>query len=143
MAAKSGELSLSPLIERLNEIGEKSTKYETIELCFDVMAADGVADAEELKTIRKVAEALELDFDEIKKLQDQKIIGLDTSVTSHASIEDLLGIEGDWDIARIKKHLRVEFQKWNNRLNTLAEGEERNNAQRMLDLIAEARKKYG
>jgi len=142
-AAQSGDISLSALTEELNEIAEKSTRYETIELCFDVMAADGVADAEEMRVIRKVAEVLDLDFDEIEKMRDQKIIGLDANLSHESSIEELLGIEPDWDVEHIKKHLRVEFQKWNNRLTALAEGDERNNAQRMLELVSEARKKYG
>jgi tellurite resistance protein len=142
-AAKMGDLSLSKLTSELNELAETSSKYETIELCFDVMAADGVADAEEMRVIRKVAESLELDFDEIEKMRDKKIIGLDTKLESQSSVEELLGIEKDWDTPRIKQHLLSEFQKWNNRLNTLGEGEERANAQRMLDMIAEARRKYG
>ena len=141
--AKDGNLSLSALTARLNEIGEKKLKYDAIELCFDVMAADGVADAAEMKTIRQVADALGLEFDEIEKLRDQKIVGLNSSISDQASVEDLLGIESTWDAELIKKHLRTEFQKWNNRINTLSEGEERDNAQRMLDVIAEARKKYG
>ncbi len=140
--AKDGNLSLSPLTQRLNEIGDKTTKYETMELCFDVMAADGVANSEGINIIHKVAGALDLDFKEIEKMRDITIIDLDTSVSSHAGIEDLLGIEPDWDRAHVKKFLRDEFQKWNNRLNTLPEGVERDNAQRMLELIAEARKSY-
>ena len=139
---KSGNLILSSLTQRLNEIGEITTKYEVIELCFSVMAADGVADAEEIKIIRKVAEALDLNLDEIEKMRDKAIIGLNANVSSHASIEDLLGIESNWNNTQIKQHLRKEFQKWNNRLNALPESEERANAQRMLDIIAEARKKY-
>ena len=138
----SGDMSLSSITQRLNEIGDLSTKYEVIELCFDVLSADGVFDSEEIKVIRKVAEALDLDLDEIEKMRDKSIVGLNASVSTHASIEDLLGIESDWDKEQTKRHLRTEFQKWNNRLNTLSEGEERSNAQRMLDLIAEARKKY-
>ena len=141
-AARDGSLSLSRLTERLSEIGEKKTKYEAIELCFDVMAADRVADPEEMKTIRRVAESLDLDLGEIERMRDQKIVDLDPTVSTQASVEDLLGIETDWTRERIKKHLRIEFQKWNNRLNTLAEGTERDNAQRMLDLIAEARRKH-
>ncbi len=141
--AKQGNLSLSPLTARLNEIGEKKLKYDAIELCFDVMAADGVADASEMKTIRKVADALGLNLDEIEKLRDRKIVGLRSSISDQASVEDLLGIEPTWDAELIKKQLRIEFQKWNNRINTLAAGEERDNAQKMLDAIAEARKKYG
>ena len=139
-SAKSGDLSFSDLTEKLNEIAEKSTKYETVELCFDVMAADGVLHAEEMRVIRKVAEALDLDLDEIEKMQDQKIIGIKSY---EGTLEEALGIEPDWGTERIKKHLTAVFQRWNNRLNTLPEGEERDNAQRMLDLISEARTKYG
>lgn len=142
-AAKNQDLSLSNLTARLNEVGERRVKYEAVELCFDVMAADGVADAEEVKIIRKIALALDLDFAEIEKMRDQRIIGLDSRVSDQAGIDDLLGIEPSWDVDRIKGHLRAEFHKWNNRITTLSEGEERDNAQRMLNLIAEARKKYG
>ncbi len=140
--AKNNTLTLSELTRRLNEIGDKKTKYDAIELCFDVMSADGVADKEEIHVIRKVSEALGVDSNEFEKMRDQRIIKLDTNVQEHANIELLLGIESDWSEEKIKKHLRDEFQKWNNRINTLAEGEERDNAQRMLDLIAEARKKH-
>lgn len=140
--AKEGSLVLSYLTERLNEIGEKASKYEAIELCFEVMAADGVADAEEMKLIRGVSESLDLDMAEVEKIRDQKLVDLDVNVTGHASIEMMLGIEPDWSEDKVKKHLRTEFQKWNNRLNTLNEGQERESAQLMLDRIAEARKKY-
>ena len=140
--AQAGNLVLSDLIERMNQVGEKSSKYETLELCFEVMAADGVADETEITIIKQIALALNLDMDEVAKMRDQKIIGLNSSVGSHASIETMLGIEPDWSEDQIMKHLRVEFQKWNNRLNTLDEGDERDNAQVMLNRIAEARKKY-
>jgi len=130
------------LTSRLNEIGEKSQKYEAIELAFDVMAADGVVGQNEIKIIHKVAEALGLDYDEVEKLRDQKIIGLNVKLSNQANIEEIIGIEPGWSSDKIKKHLRTEYQKWNNRINALPEGEERNNAQHMLDVIAEARKKY-
>jgi len=140
--ARNGTLSLSALTSRLNEIGEKSQKYEAIELAFDVMAADGVVGQNEIKIIHKVAEALGLDYDEVEKLRDQKIIGLNVKLSNQANIEEIIGIEPGWSSDKIKKHLRTEYQKWNNRINALPEGEERNNAQHMLDVIAEARKKY-
>ena len=142
VAAKNGELILSELTNRLNEIGEKTSKYETIELCYEVMAADGIADEEEIKIIRKIAESLNLNMDEVNKLRDQKIINLNSNISNHASIETILGIEDDWSNDRIKKHLRLEFQKWNNRITTLSEGEDRENAQLILNRISEARKKY-
>lgn len=140
-AAQTGSLSLSELTSGLKAVTEPSGRYEAIELCFEVMAADGVADPGELETIRKVAGALELDFEEIEKLKDKTMLNLSTE-TEQASIEALLGIEEDWPEAKVNRHLRAEFKKWNGRLNTLPEGVERENAQRMLDMIAEARTRY-
>jgi tellurite resistance protein len=142
IAAKQGELHLDALTRRLNEIGDTSIKYEAVELCFDVMASDGIATADEMRLIREVADALDLSVSEIEKIRDQKLIGLDSSSVGDASIEDILGILPEWDNDHVRKHLRVEFQKWNNRMSHLSEGQERSNAQRMLDAIAEARQKY-
>jgi len=139
---ENNTLTLSSLTEQMNKVAENSYKYEAIELCFDVMAADGVADAEELNTIKKLAEAMELDYSEIEKMRDSSLVGLSTNVIDDMSLESILGIESEWDVPEIKAHLRKEFQKWNNRLNTLSEGDERESAQHRLDMIANARKKY-
>jgi tellurite resistance protein len=140
--AKKGTLSISEITDKLDEIASKSQKYEAIDLCFDVMAADGVADEEELNVIKNISKALDLDFNEIQKMKDQRLIKLSTAIKSQSSVEAMLGIDPDWSPDQIQKHLRSEFTKWNGRLNTLPDGEERENAQRMLNLIAEARKKY-
>jgi uncharacterized tellurite resistance protein B-like protein len=140
--ATSGNLSLSDTIERLEKLADTPQKYEAIELCFEVMAADGVADENEIRAIKNIAEALDLDFDEIEKLRDKHLVNLNIKSEQQASIETILHIDQGWPQDQIKKHLRVEYAKWNNRLNTLDEGPERSNAQHMLNLIAEARKKY-
>ena len=57
-------------------------------------------------------------------------------------MESVLGINPDWNKEKIKTHLNKEFKKWNSRYQNLSEGKERENAQFMLDCIAEARKKY-
>lgn len=141
--AKSGNLALSPLVERLSKIGEKKSKYDAIELCFDVMAADGVADPEEMALIRRVAEALKLDFEEVEKMREKVTLNLSSSLTGEEGLESLVGIENNWSNEQKKKHLRNEFQKWSNRLNSLDEGSDREAAQCMLDNIATLRKKYG
>ena len=140
--AQSGTLALSPLVERLSEIGEKKTKYDAIALAFDVMAADGVADSEEMALIRNVARSLDLDMDEIEKMRETVTLDLSVNLTSDVGLEALVGIEDGWSDDQKKKHLRTEFQKWSNRLNSLSEGEERESAQNMLDNIASLRKKY-
>ena len=142
LAAKKGDLLLSDLTKRLNTLNERKIKYDAIDLCYEVMAADGVADAEELKTIRMVGEALELDIEELEKLHDRKLVSLPASAITQTSVEEILGIKENWDETKIKSYLVTEFQKWNNMLNTLPE-KDRENAQFMLHKIAEAREKYG
>ena len=140
--AQSANLALSPLIERLAEIGEKKTKYNAVELCFSVMAADGVADPEEMAIIRNVADALGLDMNEIEKMRESVTLNLSTSLTSEEGLESLVGIEDSWSDEQKKKHIRVEFQKWSNRLNSLPEGDERDSAQNMLENLSSLKKKY-
>jgi tellurite resistance protein len=141
--AKKGKLLLSDLTKRLNSINEKKSQYAAIELCLDVMAADGVADPEELLTIRKIAESLNLDMDEVEKMREKVTLNLSTELTSDEGMEQLFGIDDAWSKEKKQKHLRKEFQKWNNRLSSLPEGDERQSAQSMLDNIAKLRKKYG
>ena len=135
--AKRRNLNIDALAARLNEIGEKSIKYETIELCFDVMSADGVAHSEEMKTIRLLAKILELDMREIENMFDANIVGLSTDFTKSNDAENLLGIEPSWSAQKIEKHLSKEFMKWNGRMESLPAGKARDNAQHMLHAIAE------
>ena len=141
--ASTSDLALSDLVDRLAEINDKKAKYDAVELCLDVMAADGVADPEEMRVIRKVAEALELDANEIENMRQAVTLNLSAELTTQAGLEALVGIEADWPDEQKRKHLRAEYQKWSNRINSLSEGDEKNNAQSMLNNIAELRKKYG
>lgn len=141
--ARSGNLSLSNITRQLNDIADKSTKYEAIEFCYEIMAADGIADTKEIQTIKNVSEALNLDVIELNKIKDRKLVGLATKVSNDASIEELLGIDQSMSKDQIKRYLRNEFQKWNGRINTMEDGPEKESAQNMLNLVAEARKKYG
>ena len=141
--ARNGNLSLSSITGQLNDIADKSTRYEAIEFCYEIMAADGVADTKEIQTIKNISEALNLDVSELNKIKDRKLVGLSTKVSNDASIEELLGIDPSWSKDQIKRYLRAEFQKWNGRLNAMEDGPERDSAQNMLNLVAEARKKYG
>ena len=138
----AGKLSISTLADRLNSIGEKKTKYDAIDLAYEIMSADGVADPEELKIIRRLGQSLELDMKEVEQIRSSHMINLKDAFSHDDALEEFLGIDRSWDVERIKKHLSSEFQKWNGRYNTLPEGEERENAQNMLNRIGQAREKY-
>ena len=138
--AESGDLSFSPLCDRLAEIGTRKAKYDVIELCMDVMAADGVADESELKTISAIAEAIDFDMTEISRMKDERMVSANIEATEQ-NTDALLGLDESMTTKEKQRQLRMEFQKWNDRLNALSPGSDRDNAQRMLDLISEARKR--
>ena len=52
--AKENKLSLSKLTKQLNDLDEEGIKYEAMSLCYEIMAADGVASKDELKTVESV-----------------------------------------------------------------------------------------
>ena len=140
--AKKGNLYVKEFTDNLNKIDLMPQKIEAMELCFKVMAADGVAEKGEMKLLHELSEKLDLDWKEIEKLRDESIITLDTKDYSKGNAEDLLGIDSSWSEEEKKVYLTKEFQKWNDRLSTLEEGSARENAQSMLDLIAQSRKLY-
>lgn len=141
-----GALSLSSVCDEIVECSDLPERYEAMELCLDVMAADDRADPAELKVIRQVANVFELDLDELKKMKDQRLVGLSATISDDQpehSLEELLDIDPNWPKDQIRKHLRAEFKVWNGRINNLTDPTERKSAQRMIELISEARRKYG
>jgi hypothetical protein len=121
-AAKRGDLSLAGLTYRLKAIENKASKYEAIELCYDVLATNDVTDSDAPRIIDLTARALELDLSELARIRDLRLVAPQSTLDAQTSVEDLLGIDRSWDAERKKKHLRDEFQKWNNRLSTLPRG---------------------
>lgn len=139
---KGSSINIEKVCADIKDIGSVADKFDLIELCLDVMAADGEADKEELKQIEQISKLVGIDYDEISKMKDQRLIKLDPTSSSNSGLEEKLDIDPEWDKEKINKHILSQYGKWNGRLNSLSEGIERENAQKMLDLIAEARKKY-
>tara|TARA_B100000768_G_scaffold75899_1_gene72482 strand:- start:249 stop:1487 length:1239 start_codon:yes stop_codon:yes gene_type:complete len=140
-AGENDTLSKTNVVKRFNEIGDDRAKYEAMDLCYEVMAADGVADDEEIKVLHRLGDALELEISELDKIRDLKMMDLSGSLKSDE--KSLLGIDPDWSNEEIKNHLKSEFKKWNARLNNLQSGPDREHAQKMLDLIGRERSKHG
>lgn len=140
--ARAGNLVLSDLTAALMENGSPQSRLACIDMLYEVIGADGKAESEELALVKKIAAALEIDSEELKSIADQKLVGVHATIESETDLEQLLDIDPSWDGEQIKRHLRELFQKWNNRMTSLTDAGEKEYAQRMLHLIAEARKKY-
>ena len=138
-----GKLTLFNYLEQLNEVGSKKDKNEAISLCMDIMAADGVADKAELKMINDIASKLDLNMEEVERRKDAVTLNLEVNESDEDDLETFVGLKEEWSISQKKLHLSKEFQKWNNRMNALDSGVEREKAQQILDAIAKLRKKYG
>ena len=141
---KSGPRAISEVVDHIRAIGDKQDAWMCLELCYEVIAADGVAKPEELDLVRRIGNSLGISSSELESLQDQKLIGIKAELESGAqqSLETVLGIDPSWDRDRARRHLREQFRKWNDRMAALQNSEERESAQQMLDLIAEARRRY-
>ncbi|MDZ7788905.1 MAG: tellurite resistance TerB family protein [Xanthomonadales bacterium] len=140
--AKEGQLQIGEICKELRALELQGAKYEAIELCHDVMAADGIVDKDEINILDQISKALELDEKKVEAIRDKRINTLSVGDSGTESRAHVLGIKDDWSPEHIKAHLRKEFTKWNNRLNTLPKGPKRERAQEMLKLIGDERKKY-
>ena len=140
--AKEGDLSLSNITRQMRELGEIECNLDALKLGYEVMSADGKADKEELETIKRIADTLGIDPTEQEKYKDQHILKIDSSLSSDDSPEALVGMDPSWNKEQIAAHLRDQFQKWNGRLNILEEGSDRDQAQRVINVIGELRTKY-
>lgn len=133
------------IIDNFSEIASKNIKYQLIEFCLDVLSADGVADEGEFQHLEALTAKIGLNFDEVQKMKDKALVKMDTKNIEggeSASDESLLSMKLDLSKDEALIFIKKEYRKWNGRLNTLNAGNERDNAQRMLDALARLRKKY-
>ena len=125
----------------MNKIADKAQKHEALELVNEVMAADSKILESETKLINHISDLLNIDPLDSEKIRDKQLVKLKPT-SGNIDVESLLGLDPTWSNSKIVGQLGKEFVKWNGRMNSLQEGEEKDNAQRMLDLIGETRKKY-
>ena len=140
--ANRRNLSRSFLTEQLNKLNDTAGSIEAIELCYDVMTADGKLDPAETELIGQISRALNIEDDDLEKIRSLKLAGVKGDMIHGAGLEEILGIDPTWSTERACAHLVKEFQRWNSRSSTLPSGPGQDNAHRMLNMIAEARKKY-
>jgi uncharacterized tellurite resistance protein B-like protein len=138
---KSGKLNIEKICKKMNKIADAAQKHEALELVNMVMAADTKILESETKLINRISSLLEIDPAESEKIRDKQLVNLKPT-SGAVNVESLLGIDPTWSNSKIITHLAKEYTKWNGRMNSLSEGEEKDNAQQMLDLIGETRKKY-
>ncbi len=146
---KEGKLNLRVLIENFNKISDLGDKWELMELLRDVMSADGEADNDELVLLRDLQVQLGIDPEEFNKMMNEAMKKIKTVGTSATSVDDkkitmenLIGIDPTWSIDQKKAHLAKQNNMFNNLANVADNDEERENANKMLENIAQYRKDF-
>jgi tellurite resistance protein len=141
----SSNIRLKDILNGIDDIASDGEKYEILELCLKVASSDGVAEDAELKNIDHLAKFLGLE-----RAKYQLMIEKELPITMHASknnsnnidaIETRIGITPDMSIEEKRKHLIKEYAKWNARVSN-ADPKIREQAEEMIKIISEIRKKY-
>jgi uncharacterized tellurite resistance protein B-like protein len=138
----TSRMDLSYIAEILDKHAPQPVKYEIIELCMEVMNADGVAEASELREIDRIAKLIGLDEKHYRELLDRRLSTVSVVATSEGGdLRSLVGLTDSMSPEEIRSHLNSEFRKWNAR-STSNDASVRKRAEEMLSHIAEARKKF-
>jgi len=138
--AKSAKLDLGSVLAELARVGEQASKAEAVELCLEVMSADGAADQNELQQVNRIADKLGVDLARFQDMKAKHIAALSTNVTKAADYFALLGLDPKWSKEELRTQLNRLYTQWNSRSESLEDAEKRAHAELMLERIAEARK---
>ena len=133
-------LSVSKLVDSLQEDGSTAGKMLAIQLSLDVAAADGAAEPEELELIDKIAKKLDVDRDLLVSAREKTLATLASSVGANSEHRyAILGIDPANEREAIRLQLNALYRKWSSRATTLSDPVKRQEAEDMLKLIADAR----
>jgi hypothetical protein len=139
--ACAGQLDLNEILGRMNASASIQEKYEALEVCMDVMAADGKAEQKEIEALDRLAQLLRVDIKTYRSLREQRLAKVTDVGEVKANLNTMLGITPDMTPDQVKEHLVAEYRKWNSRVSHSDE-KVRERASKMLLLIGEARAKY-
>ena len=118
---------------------EKNTLFD---LLLDVLVADGEAHSKQIELLNLASDKIEIDYKVIEGLKDHKFLNLNNLSQTDLSLEEILDIDSNMTATQIKNKLNKMFTLWNSRTESLSNSSEREKANQMLDLIAQAREKY-
>ncbi|MDC0048740.1 TerB family tellurite resistance protein [Verrucomicrobia bacterium] len=138
-AATGAGIDIIGLTKELKGMESTAWKYKTIELCLDIMKADGVADSRELTELKNLSERIGLDNNRYQALLDRRIASVGSIKTDSESSN--FGIKPSMSKDEIKRILNKEFKKWNARASH-TNPEIKKNAEKMILIIAEERKNH-
>jgi len=135
---EGGKIDAHKICEEMVDIMPVAQRYDILDLCLRVVQAKGVAAAEELILLKKLASWLEVDTNRFHCMME-KI--LPVSMHEVEDTEAILGVTSGMSKEEIRLYLNKEYRKWNARVINF-DPEIQAQADYMLKFIAEARNAY-
>jgi uncharacterized tellurite resistance protein B-like protein len=136
---QNGYIDIYDVLDGIENIASEGDKYELFQLCLDVAQADGEADTKELKIVNDIADYINLDEKQFMSMIEKSLpIHMHTG---DQTPEQIIGIKSEMSKDEIKKHLGRAFKKWN-AVVAHKDPDKRKQAEEMLNLITNLRKKY-
>lgn len=136
--AEAGGININSVCEEITKVATTSERYETLDLCLQIIKADETAQESEMRLLEQIAGFLELDSERFRAML-QKAIPLDMHEVKDT--QSLLGITEGMNHEEMRKQLNNEYRKWNGRVSH-PDPAIRKQAEEMLQLIAETRKSH-
>jgi len=131
-------LDIYNICKEIVEIVPIAQRYDILDLCLQVAQANGVASAEEINLLKSLAEWLEVDSNRFRSMVEKT---LPVDMHEIRDQEVILGVSSDMGKEKTREQLNKEYIKWNSRV-TSSDPAIQNQADQMLQLIAEARRQY-
>ena len=130
--------NIEVLCHELSDCSSILQRYEALKLALGVVGATGYICHEQIALLTRMVELLGVDDAKFRAMAQKILCGYARQV---ADADFLLGLTGDMSADAIRERLSDEYQKWNCRV-THPDKFIRDQAERMLSLIAESRSKY-
>ena len=139
--SKAKKISVSSILNQMNEKLSKAQKYEIIELLLSIASSDNKFGKEEDSLLSKIVKKLEVDEIIFANMKNKTIINVDEMETSTSTSEATFGIKEEMTNEEKCKLLRKHYSKWNAQTNS-NNAKTKNRAKEMVKLIATLREKY-
>jgi len=124
-----------------DEIMEKSDLSERlmiVQLCCEIMSADGILADEEADLSSVLADKLDIPLSKYQSIREKHLSLHNIEIGNLVNVANILGITSDMTVEKQKAHLRKIYKKWN-ALTHHPDPKTRKQAEAMVELVAEAR----
>lgn len=141
LAGSSATQLRSKAVATLRGLGQEEYSLQAIELCVEVLAADGEADTAEMDFVYGLCGDLEIQRDLVREMLGKRVTHNDLQLVNTGNEFAVLGIDPSMDKGEIRAALNKAFRKWNGQVHN-SNPEVAARAKTMLDLIGKVRAEF-